>query len=148
MNVFQSVADSVPVAEAPERASVSAWPESVRPFTLFVSVTSPEFVPDRFVADMFPVNTAPPSFAYVVDAVVVERYDEDAAMKRGSVSVNDESLLLKFVQSAAERVPEAEALATGILIVILLVDVDTYQFDPVVEVAILITVRRSFDDER
>ena len=55
LNVFQSVAERVPVAAVPARPSVSAWPEIVRPFILFVRVTSPLFtpvdVPERFVAD-------------------------------------------------------------------------------------------------
>jgi len=74
LNVFQSVAERVPVADVPASASVRACPDIVRPFILFVRVTSPEFVPERLVADIAPVNTAPASFAYVVDAVVVDRY--------------------------------------------------------------------------
>src|ERR1035437_1737658 len=74
LKVFQSVAERVPVADVPASASVRAWPEIVRPFILFVSVTSPLFVPERLVADIAPVNTAPASFAYVDDAVDVDKY--------------------------------------------------------------------------
>src|SRR5271157_735800 len=56
----------------------------------------------------------------------------------GTTSPTDETLPLPLNvdQSAAERVPVADALADGILIVRLLVEVETYQVDPVVEVAI------------
>jgi|ERR1035437_1519485 hypothetical protein len=78
LKVFQSVDERVPVALVPASASVRAWPEIVRPFILLVRVTSPEFepveVPEKFDADIFPVNTAPANFAYVVDAVVVDKY--------------------------------------------------------------------------
>ena len=74
MNVFQSVAERVPVAEVPASPSVRTWFASVSPFTLFARVTSPEFEPERLVADIAPVNTAPARCAYVDDAVVVERY--------------------------------------------------------------------------
>jgi len=72
LNVFQSVAERVPVAFVPDKAIVRACPEIVSPFILFASVTSPLFVPERFDADIFPVNVAPASFAYVDEAVEVE----------------------------------------------------------------------------
>ena len=48
---------------------------------------------------------------------------------------------LNVVQSDAERVPVAEAPAIGILRVMELVEVEIYQLEPVVEVAIERTER-------
>ena len=93
LNVFQSVADKVPVAAVPASAIVRAWPEIVRPFILFTSVTSPLFdpvdVPEKFVAVIAPVNVAPESFAYEVEAadhigsVSVFTYAKDVEAESG-----------------------------------------------------------------
>ena len=84
LNVFQSVADRVPVADVPARAIVRAWSESVRPLMLFARVTSfvftPVDVPEKFCAVIGPVKVAPASVAY----------DDEAAIQIGSVSVYDD----------------------------------------------------------
>ena len=46
---------------------------------------SPVFVPDKFVADIEPVNTAPANLAYVVEAFKIERNVLDAYVNVGNV---------------------------------------------------------------
>ena len=73
LNVVQSVEERVPVADPEASPSVRACPEIVRPFaTELPSDTSPVFVPDKLLAEIFPANIAPAKFAYVDEAVEVE----------------------------------------------------------------------------
>ena len=73
LNVFQSVAERVPVADVPDRANVSAWPEIVSPFVLFARVTSPVFVPLSFAPFNveLPITRSACEVVEIVNPVVV-----------------------------------------------------------------------------